>query len=102
LPKEANLGDASEAKTYATVSVTIDGKTHTGAPAAYALTIPNPPRKRDPSTAVHRDMASRFVALLLSQEGRSVLTKSGVTMLAHPKVVGEPTTIPSSLQSLLR
>ena len=102
LPKEANLGEASEAKTYATVSVTIDGKTHAGAPAAYALTIPNPPRKRDPNTAVHRDMASRFVALLLSQEGRTVLTKSGMTMLAHPKIVGEAAEVPSPLQSVLR
>jgi molybdate/tungstate transport system substrate-binding protein len=94
LPKQVNLGDAREAKTYATVSVTIDGKKHVGAPAAYALTIP--------SAAPNRAAAAEFIAFLLSGDGRAVLARGGMTVLARVQVVGNRDAIPTSLQSVLR
>jgi molybdate/tungstate transport system substrate-binding protein len=112
LPRAANLGDPAEAKMYATVSVTIDGKKRVGAPAAYALTIPNrsgrptSPKPASSGAATQSrpesNAATQFVALLLSPEGRAALTKSGMTMLPHVQLVGDRAAVPSSLRPLFR
>jgi len=94
LPRAANLGDPAQAGAYAAASVTIDGKKHVGAPAAYALTIP--------SAAPNRAAAAEFIAFLLSGDGRAALTRGGMTVLARVQVAGNRDAIPTSLQSILR
>ncbi len=94
LPRAVNLGDPLEAPTYASVSVTIDGKTRTGAPIAFALTIPR--LARNPRAGAD------FVALLLSPEGRAALARSGMTLFARPQVNGDPSAIPAGARSVLR
>jgi len=93
LPRAANLGDSAQATTYATISVTIDGKKHVGAPAAYALTIP--------SAAPNRDAAAEFIAFLLSGAGRATLTRGGMTVLARVTLNGDRAAVPASLRSVL-
>jgi len=92
LPASANLGDPAQAAHYASVSVTIDGKTHTGGIAAYALTIP--------IVAVHPSTAQRFVAFLFSPAGRMLLTKSGMTLI-RPVLGGDAQAIPADVRQAL-
>jgi len=92
LPVTANLGDASQAAHYATVSVTVDGVKHAGAPAAYALTIP--------SAAPNPDGAAAFVAYLFSKAGTALLEASGVTT-QHPVVRGDRSAVPAAVRAAL-
>jgi molybdate/tungstate transport system substrate-binding protein len=94
IPRAANLGDPQQAENYATVSVTILGKTRVGAPITYALTIPRDAR--------NPHGAADFVAFLLSREGRAALTKNGFTLRASVQVVGNRSAVPASLQDVLR
>jgi len=92
LPATANLGEASQAAHYATVSVTIDGITRTGAPAIYALTIP--------AAAPNPEGAASFVAFLLSDAGTALLRESGVTT-QRPVVAGDRATVPAAVRAAL-
>jgi molybdate/tungstate transport system substrate-binding protein len=92
LPKAANLGDPAQAATYASARVTIDGVTRTGAPAAYALTIP--------SAAPNPAGAASFVEFLLSRDGHQLLVASGVTVVP-PMLAGNHESVPISLRPLL-
>jgi molybdate/tungstate transport system substrate-binding protein len=91
LPASANLGDPAQARTYATARVTIDGVTRVGAPAIYALTIPQ--------AAPNPGGAAAFVAFLLSSDGHGLLVRSGVTVTPLA-VAGERTAVPASLRNL--
>jgi len=92
LPSAANLGDPAQAATYATARVTIDGVTRVGAPAIYALTIPN--------AAPNPDGAAAFVAFLLSSGGHQLLAQSGVSVVP-PMLAGARSAVPISLRPLL-
>jgi ABC-type molybdate transport system substrate-binding protein len=72
--------------------VTIDGITHVGAPAIYALTIP--------TAAPNPSGAEAFVAFILSNDGHDLLTRSGVTV-TPPMLAGEHGAVPSALRPLL-
>jgi len=85
LPKEVNLADPSLDSEYSRVKVTIMGsggkiKTLTASSIAYGMTIPsNPPNP---------DAVRLFVELLLSDEGRQVLTANGFRAI-EPTLLGE-------------
>jgi molybdate/tungstate transport system substrate-binding protein len=88
LPKTANLGDPAYAAQYATQSVTIKGITRKGAPAVYALTIPN--------AAPHKEAAAQVVAFLLSDAGKAIMNSAGVTTFVA-EIMGDKGAVPRSI-----
>ena len=86
LPAAIDLSSPADSARYATVSVRVRGKTpgdsvtFRGQPIVYALSIP---RK-----APHAALAERFVAYLLSDEGKRVLRATGLDVLDGPVIVG--------------
>ncbi len=92
LPVEIDLSDPLYAEKYAQASVTIDGKKHVGAPAVYALTIPN--NARNPAGAL------AFVEFLLGSTGKALLTKGGLTVI-HAEAGGDKHAVPSQLRALI-
>jgi molybdate/tungstate transport system substrate-binding protein len=87
LPPEIDLGDAAHASTYAAASVRVSGGTgkdsvtRTGAPILYGLGVPR--------HAPHGDVGVRFVAFLLSPDGRAILRRENVDALDAPAFVGD-------------
>jgi molybdate/tungstate transport system substrate-binding protein len=75
LPPDQNLSRMDLAERYAVVKVEVrmkqgEGKTRlTGAPVTYGVTIP--------AAAPHAAEAARFVAFLLGESGRRILTRRG-------------------------
>ncbi len=91
LPPEINLGDPSLENFYSKVTVYIlygskDERAIPMAPIVYGLTIP--------STAKHKDLAIKFLKLLLSKEGRKVFSENGQDFLPVPLGYGN---VPSEL-----
>lgn len=86
LPLEIDLSSPAHAEGYAAASVTVRGAssgqwvTFTGAPIVYAFAVP-----RD---APHRQLAARFAAFLVSDEGRAILRAQGLDALDTPIVMG--------------
>ena len=91
IPAVANLGDPSQASHYATVSVTIEGAKHAGAPAVYGITIP--------TVAQNKIAGESFVTFLLGSQGRSLLESSGVTVI-KPAIVGDRASVPAAVLAL--
>lgn len=79
LPKPINLGDPDHATYYRQVKVKIGEVEIEGIPILYGVTIP-----RD---SPNRPMAIRFLQLLLSEKGRSIMESSGQPPV-HPALVG--------------
>lgn len=93
LPEQINLSNPSDAATYAQASFTDStGKTTTGAPIVYTVTIL--------STASNKKGADAFVHYLLAGAGHTALTKAGILSLS-PTVTGNSATVPSDLKSLV-
>lgn len=91
LPAQINLGDPAQASYYAQAHYTSSaGVAQTGKPILYSVTIP--------STAKNRPGAEAFVAYLLGNAGKTLLTDDGIT---HISVIvgGDASTIPSALAS---
>ena len=88
LPDAVNLGNPADSATYATASVRVQGKTTTdsvtfrGRPILFAVSIPN--------VARHPGLAERFVAFLLSSEGKRILRAQHFDALDEPIFVGSP------------
>lgn len=86
LPPAIDLGTPADTATYAKASVKVAGKTPKdtltikGQPIVYALSIPK--------AAPHPDMAEKFVAFLLSPEGRRVLHATKLDALDTPVIIG--------------
>jgi molybdate/tungstate transport system substrate-binding protein len=80
LPPEIDLGDAAREAEYATVSVRVrrghDSVSIAGAAILYGVSVPR--------AAPHPDAGARFVALLLSPEGRALLRRAAVDALDRP------------------
>ena len=82
LPDAVNLGNPADSATYATASVRVQGKTTTdsvtfrGRPILFAVSIPN--------VARHPGLAERFVAFLLSSEGKRILRAQHFDALDEP------------------
>jgi molybdate/tungstate transport system substrate-binding protein len=96
LPPSIDLGDAALATLYARAAVRVphgrDTVTRRGAPILYGLSIPR--------MAPHPEAGARFVAMMLSAEGRAMLRQAGVDALEQPAIVGD--SAPAVLQHLLR
>ena len=98
LPDSIDLGSPADSAFYATAAIGIRGKTPTdtvtfhGQPIVYALSIP--------SAAPHRELAERFVAFLLSADGRRVLRAQQLDALDRPVFVGSR--VPDTVQSVAR
>ena len=86
LPHQIDLGTPADSAYYATASVRVRGRTprdtveFRGTPIVYALSIPR--------AAPHRELGERFVAFLLSPDGRAVLRGARLHALEAPVVVG--------------
>ncbi len=97
LPSPIDLGSPADSAFYAQAVVRVTGRTPRdtlvvrGRPILYALSIP--------LGAPHPDLARRFVAFLLSAEGRRVLRAARLDVLDTPVVVGSglPTAVSAAL-----
>jgi len=86
LPAAIDLSSPADSAAYASVQVRVRGRTpgdsvtFRGQPIIYALSIP----KRAP----HMALAERFVAYLMSDEGKRLMRATGLDVLDAPIVVG--------------
>ncbi len=70
LPEEINLSNSSLADFYSrAVVVLADGKEVRGSPINYAITVPN--------NAPNRELAYRFVKMLIGEDGKRILEECG-------------------------
>lgn len=92
LPPQINLGDPAYASDYAKASVTIGGKTVSGAPILYSLTVP--------ATVSTEPGAEAFVTFLLGSQGKKLLNSAGINVIAV-RVSGDATAVPSGLRAIL-
>jgi molybdate/tungstate transport system substrate-binding protein len=94
LPDDVDLGSAADSVVYATASTRVLGKrvgdtlTIRGRPILFGVTVP--------IGAPHRPVAERFVAYLLSAEGRRIIRREHFDALDAPALVG--TAIPAAVQ----
>ncbi|HET7549843.1 MAG TPA: tungstate ABC transporter substrate-binding protein WtpA [Gemmatimonadaceae bacterium] len=86
LPAAIDLSSPADSARYAMAQVRVRGKspgdsvTFRGQPIVYALSIPK--------KAPHPELAERFVAYLISDEGARIMRTTGLDVLATPVVVG--------------
>ncbi len=74
LPDELNFGNPKYAAFYKQASFTMkDGKTVTGAPIIYGITIPE--------NAPNKELAEKFVGFLLGEKGKEIFEKNGQPFL---------------------
>jgi molybdate/tungstate transport system substrate-binding protein len=87
LPDAVDLGNPADSAAYAAASTRVLGKragdtlTIGGRPILFGVTVPR--------GAPHAAAAERFVAYLLSDEGRRILRRTHFDAMARPVVVGE-------------
>jgi len=100
LPPQLSLGDSTLTAWYAGASLRIarelggpDSIEIRGEPIQYGLTIP--------IRAPHRALAERFVAFVLSDEGREILRRAGFVVPALPEAAG-PGPLPAELSGRVR
>jgi len=95
LPDEMNLRSSAHEDLYATAIVEVTGKnpgetiTRKGAPIVYSITIP----KNAPS----RDLAVRYLDLLLSKKGQAIMDRNGQSPIV-PAITGELDVLPDDLK----
>lgn len=86
LPDPIDLGNPSDSSSYAAATVRVHGRTprdsvtFRGRPILFAVSIANRAR--------HQALAERFVAFLLSRDGRRILRQQHFDALEAPAVVG--------------
>lgn len=96
LPSDVDLGTAADSTLYATAVTRVLGKragdtlTVRGRPILFGVTVPRGAR--------HAEAAERFVAYLLSSEGRRILRRTRFDALEAPVLVGRD--IPPSLRAV--
>lgn len=93
LPTQINMGDPNLNSTYAKATYT-DPKTGAvtkGSAIVYTITVLN--------TSKNMAGAIAFVQYILSAPGEAFLTNDGLSLVT-PKISGDPTAVPSQLQSL--
>jgi molybdate/tungstate transport system substrate-binding protein len=99
LPAAIDLSSPADSTRYAKAQVRVRGKTpgdsvtFRGQPIVYALSIPK--------KAVHPALAERFVAFLMSSDGKRVLRATGLDVLDEPMIVGSgvPDAVAASVRS---
>jgi len=95
LPAAIDLGTPADSALYAKATVTVAGKrpndtlTIGGQPIVYALSIPK--------AAPHPDVAERFVAFLLSPDGRRLMHANKLDALGAPVIIGSG--VPASVRA---
>lgn len=95
LPPDVDLGTAADSTVYATAVTRVLGKrvgdtlTVRGRPILFGVTVPHGAR--------HAEAAERFVAYLLSAEGRRILRRTRFDALERPVLVGRD--IPLALRT---
>ena len=81
LPPEVDLGHPEHAELYARVSVEVEGLGEVvGAPIAYGITVPKCARERE--------LALRFLELLLGDTGASILKECGQNAIRPARALG--------------
>ncbi|MFI5309708.1 MAG: extracellular solute-binding protein [Gemmatimonadales bacterium] len=86
LPDDVDLGNPADSAAYSSAATRVSGRhpgdtlTMRGAPILFALTIP--------VQAENRALAEKFVAYLLSADGRRVSRAQHLDALVHPAAVG--------------
>jgi len=99
LPAAIDLGTPADTAVYAKATVKVAGKTPndtltiSGQPIVYALSIP--------TAAPHPDVAERFVAFLLSPEGRRLMHANKLDALGAPVIIGhgEPASVRAAVSA---
>src|SRR5665647_1938457 len=95
LPAAIDLGDPTQAATYATASVRVgsgrDSITRHGAPILYGVSVPR--------QAPHFAVGVRFLQFLLGTEGQAILRGAHVDVLEHPELVGD--SVPPALRAVV-
>lgn len=95
LPAAIDLGDPTQAATYATASVRVgsgrDSITRHGAPILYGVSVPR--------QAPHFAVGVRFLQFLLGTEGQAILRGAHVDVLEHPELVGD--SVPPVLRAVV-
>ncbi len=93
LPKEINLSDPTHSDFYKKASYTLgNGKIVYGEPVYFSVTIPE--------TSKHIDGSIAFVKFLLSETGRNLLDRDGLTPI-KAAAEGDVEKIPYAIKSLL-
>jgi molybdate/tungstate transport system substrate-binding protein len=98
LPTDMDLGNPEDSAIYALASTRVVGKTVgdtitvRGAPILFAVTVP--------ALAPHVSLGARFVAYLLSPDGRRILRANHFDALDTPLIVG--TDAPADVRALTR
>ncbi|HKV50687.1 MAG TPA: extracellular solute-binding protein [Gemmatimonadaceae bacterium] len=98
LPSAIDLGAPADTDIYAKASVRVTGNTPRdtltikGEPIVYALSIPK--------AAPHPDVAEKFVAFLLSPEGRKLMHATKLDALDTPVIIGSGA--PASVRAAAR
>jgi molybdate/tungstate transport system substrate-binding protein len=98
LAPEIDLGDVRYASSYASETLRVrgaklgDSTVVSGRPILYAMSVPR--------TAPHPAAATRFVSLLLSDEGRRMLRTQHVDMLDTPRFFGD--SVPTAIRDIGR
>lgn len=99
LPDRINLGSSKYAAFYNQARVRITGKTpgsfieKRGKPMVYGITIPK--------NAPHRDLAVKFIAFLLGNEGREIMKRNGQAPLPVPQATGDVGKLPAALKPFI-
>ena len=99
LPAAIDLGTPADSAVYATATVKVAGKTPndtltiSGQPIVYALSIPK--------AAPHPAAAERFVAFLLSPDGRRLMHAHNLDALGAPIIIGngEPAAVRAAVSA---
>lgn len=94
LPASMNLGDPAEKATYASAHMKLkNGKEVTGSPIeVYVTTVPG---------ATNQQEADKFVAFLLSKQGRDIYKKNGFTLTPF-LTWGNASDIPTAIRTELK
>jgi len=101
LPDQVNLGSSkyAYAALYKQAGIRITGKIpgsfieKRGKPMVYGITIPK--------NAPHRDLAVKFIAFLLGNEGREIMRRNGQAPLAAPQATGDVSKLPAALKPFI-
>ena len=92
LPSQINLSDQAMAAHYAKVTINAGSLGNlTAKPIIYGLTIP--------SSASNPALAQKFVAFVLSPQGRAIMSAAGFTVVS-PALASSQGKVPAALQSL--
>jgi molybdate/tungstate transport system substrate-binding protein len=92
LNSKVDLSDLAQAEWYAKANTTVNGKSLTGAPILYDITIPN--------NSPDMPMATAFIKTLFSSQGQAILQTSGLRPL-NPVFIYNQSGVPADILQAL-